>query len=93
MLILPIVNGFPDGLRADFLSGWQYIARSSTCQWLSRFARRITQRMTAYCSFFRSSTAFTVCVPFCTTNGSRLLILPFVNGFSDDLRADFLSGW
>jgi len=49
LLIPPLVNGFPDGLRAVLLSGRQRIAHSSARQRLSRwFARRITQRMAAY---------------------------------------------
>jgi len=28
LLILPLLNGFPDGLRAVLLSGWQRIAHS-----------------------------------------------------------------
>ena len=41
--MLALVNGFPDGLCADFLSGWQYIARSSARQQISWFVRRIAQ--------------------------------------------------
>jgi hypothetical protein len=44
-------------------------------------------------SFFRSSTAFTtVYAPYCSADGSGLLILPLVNGFRDALRAVLLSG-
>jgi len=92
LLILPLVNGFPDGLRADFLSGWQCIARSSAHQRLSRFARLIAQRMVADCSYLHSSTAFTVCTPFCLANDNILLILPLVNGFHG-LRALLFNGW
>ena len=82
ILILPLVNGFPDGLRAVLLFGWQCIARSSARQRLSRqFARRFAQRMAADCSCFRSSTAFTVCTPFCSANGSGLLILTLLTAF------------
>ena len=49
--------------------------------------------MAVDCSFFRSSTALTVSVPFCTTNGSGLLFLPHVNGFHDGLHAVLLRGW
>jgi len=49
--------------------------------------------MVAHCSFIHSSTAFTICMPFCTRNGSRLLILALDNGFRDSLRTDFFSGW
>jgi len=92
LLILPLVNGFPDGLRTDFLNGWQCIARSSACQQLSRFTRHIAQRMVADCSYLRSSTAFTVCVPFCLVNDNILLVLPLVNGFHG-LRALLFNGW
>jgi len=94
LLILPLVNGFHDSLRAVLLSGWQWIAHSSARQRLSpRFARYFARRMTARCSYLRSSTAFTtVCAPFCSTDGSELLILPLVNGFHHGSRA-VLSGW
>jgi len=49
--------------------------------------------MAADCLFFRSSTAFTVCVPFCSANGSGFLLLAVVNGFHHGLRAVLLSGW
>jgi len=95
LLILPLVNSFHDGLRAVFNSGWQRIAHSFSRQWLSRrFSRRIAQRMTAYCSFFLWSTAFTtVCAPYCSADCSALLILPLVNGFHNGLRAVLLCGW
>ena len=80
LLILPLINGFPDGSHAVLRSGWQWIAHTSARQRLSpRFARRIAQRMSADCSFFRSSSDFTVCAPFCSANGSGLLILPVVD--------------
>jgi len=90
-----LVNSFYDGLRAVLVSGWQRIVHTSACQWLSRrFARCIGQRMAADCSFFRSSTAFTtVCAPYCSADGSGLLILPLVNGFHDGLRAVLHRGW
>jgi len=95
LLILPLVNGFPNGSRAVLLRGRQHIAHSSARRWLSRwFARCIVQRMAAYCSYLRSSMAFTsVCVPCCLADGSGLLILPPVNGFQDGLRTVWLSGW
>jgi len=67
LLLLPLVNGFHDGLRAVFHSRWQRIAYSFSRQRLTRrFARRIAPRMAAHCSFFRSSTAFTtVFAPYC----------------------------
>jgi len=92
LLILSLVNGFHDGLRAVLLSGLQRIAHTSARQRLSqRFARRIAQRMAADCSYFRTSKAFTTdCAPYCS--GSGLLILPLVNGFHDGLRAILLVG-
>ena len=71
------------------------IAYSCTRQRLSRwFSRRISQRMAADCSFFLSSTAFTtVCAPYCSADGSGLLIPPFANCFHDGFRAVLLSGW
>jgi len=92
LLILLLVNGF-HCLHAVLLSGWQCISSSYTRQRLSLFPRRFTQRMAADCSFFRTSTAFTVCAPFCSADGSRLLILPLVNGFHNGLRAVLPSGW
>jgi len=67
LLILLLVNGFHDSLHTIMLSGWQRIAHSSACQWLSqRFAHCIAKQMAADCSFFLSSTAFTtVCAPYC----------------------------
>jgi len=91
LLILLLVNGFPNGLRANFVSGWQCIAGSSARQWLSWFAHHFAWRMRMYSSFFRSSTAFTVCVPYFSMDGSRMLVLPLVNGFLS-LRAVLLSG-
>jgi len=93
LLILPLVNGFHDGLPAVLPRGWQRIAHSCTCRRLSqRFARRISQRMVADCPFFLSSTAFTtVFMSYCSTDGSGLLILPLVD-FHDGLRAIFLVG-
>jgi len=47
LLILSLVNGFQDGLRAVLLSGWQRITHTSARQWLSRqFAHPIAQRIT-----------------------------------------------
>jgi len=49
--------------------------------------------MAADCSFFLSSTAFTtVCAPYCSADGSGLLILPLVNGFHNSSRTVLLSG-
>jgi len=90
LLVLPLVNGF-HGLHAVLLNRWQQIARTCARQWLSLFARRFARRMTIYCSFFRSSTAFMVCAQYCSTDGSGLLVLPLVNGFHG-LRAVLLSG-
>ena len=94
LLILLLANGFYDGLHTVLLRGWQRISHSSACQWLSRpFARRMAQRMASDCSFFRSSTAFAVCAPFCPANGSGFLLLAVVNGFQYGLRAVLLTGW
>jgi len=95
LLILPLINGFHDGLRVVFNSGWQRIAHSFSHQRLSRrFSRRIAQRMAVYCSFFHSSMAFTtVCAPYCSADCSALLILPLINGFHNGLRPVLLSGW
>jgi len=95
LLIPPLINCFHDGSGAVWLSLWQRIAHTSTRQWLSRrFSRRIARWMAADCSFFRSSTAFpTVCVPYCTANGSGFLLLPVVHRFHDGSRAVLLSGW
>ena len=41
LLILPLVNGFHDGLRAVLLSGWQQIVHNSPRQRLSRRLRAI----------------------------------------------------
>jgi len=94
LLMLSLVNGFHDGLPAVLLCGLQRIAHTSARQWLSqRFARRIAQRMTAGCSYFRSSKPFTTdCAPYCSAEGRALLILQFVKGFHDGLRAVFHSG-
>jgi len=95
LLIPLLVNGFPDGLRAVLLSGWQRIAHSSARQrLLRRFTYRIAQGMASDCSFLRSTTAFpSACAPFCPANGSRFLLLAVVNGFQYGLRAVLLSGW
>jgi len=94
LLILALVNGFHDGFRAVFLSGWRPIAHSFSRQRLSRrFARCIAQRMAAHCSYFLSSKAFmTDCAPYCSPDGSALLLLPLLNGFCDGLRSVMLSG-
>jgi len=95
LLLPPLINGFHDGLHAVFLSGWQRIAQSSTCQQLSRrFARRTTQQVVSDCPHLRLPTAFTtICAPFCSADGIALLTPPLVNGFHDGLRAVLLSGW
>jgi len=94
LLILPLVNGFPDGSRAVLRSRWRQIAHTSARQWLTRrFTRRIAQRTAAHCSFFLSSTAFPVVrVPYCAAGGSGLLIPLLANGFLDGLRAVLLRG-
>jgi len=92
LLILALVNGFQDGLRAVLLCRWQWIAHTSARQRLSRWiAHRIAPA--ADCSYFHSSTAFmSVCAPYLTADGSALLILSLVNGFHDGFRAVLLSG-
>jgi len=94
LLIPPLVNGFPDGLRAVLLSGWQRIAHSSARQQLSRcFARCIAQRMVSDCSIFRSPTAFTtICAPqiarrIAHSSARRRQLSTAVS------RTVFLSGW
>jgi len=89
LLILSLVNGFQEGLHAVLLSGWQRIAHISARERLSgQFTRHIAQRMAADCLFLLRSTVFTmVCAPYCSADGSALLILPLVNGFSDCSRA------
>jgi len=64
-------------------------SHSSAHQRLSRwFSCRIAQRMAAYCSFFRSPTAFMMdCTPYCSADGIGLLNHPLANCFDDDLRA------
>jgi len=90
--ILALKNSFSDSFPADFLRGWQCIARSSACQRLSRFVRRIALQMVADSLFYRSSMAFTVRAPFYSADDSTLLILSFINGFLG-LRAVFPNGW
>jgi len=95
LLILFLVNGFHDDLRAVLLSGWQLIASTFAHERLSRrFAHRIALRIGADCSIFRSPTAFTmVCTPYCLADGIGLPLPPLANGFHDDLRTVSLSGW
>ena len=70
--ILPLVTAFHDGLRAVLPRGWQRIAHCCTRRRLSRrFARSISQRMAADCSFFLSSMAFTTFfAPYCSSDRS-----------------------
>ena len=73
---------------------WHQIAHSSACQWLSHwFTRRIAQRIAGDCSFFHSSTAFTVYAPFSSAAGRVFLILLLVIGFPDGLRTVLRSGY
>jgi len=85
LLILPLVNVFHASLRAVLLSGWQRIARSYTRQLLSRVAPHFTQRMAAHCSCFHLAWACMVCMPYCSVDGSAVLILPCINGFHNGL--------
>jgi len=95
LLILLLANSFHDVLHVVLLSGWQWIAHSSDRQWLSRrFAHHVAEHMAADCAFFLSSTAFmTVFVPYCSVDGSVLLILPLFNGFHDGLRTILPCRW
>jgi len=85
LLILLPVNGFHH-LHAVLLSGWQRIPICYAGQRLYLFARHFALWMAADCSFLRMSTAFMFCVLFCSADGSRLMILPLVNGFHNGLR-------
>jgi len=98
LLILPLVNGIPNGLRAILLSRWQRIAHFSARQRLSRrFARHIAHRMALDCSIFGWLTAFTtVCMLYCAADcladgtAARLWVhsyLPLVDDFANILRA------
>jgi len=93
LLIHSLVNGFQDGLRAVFLSGWQPIANTTAHQGLSRqIARRFAPA--ADCSYFHSSMAFTtVYAPHLIADDSGLLILSLIKGFHDGFRTLLLSGW
>jgi len=72
LLILALVNGFHDGLRTAFLSGWKRITHSFSRQRLSqKFSRCIAPRIAAHCSSFNSSTFTTVCALYCSSD--RLL--------------------
>jgi len=95
LLIPPLVNGISDGSRAVLLSGWQRIAHYFSRQRLfRRFARRIARQMAADCSYFRSSTAFTMDARrIAPRMAGGLLIPPLVNCFHDGSRAVLLSGW
>jgi len=88
---LPLVDDFANVLLAVDCSPYRSFFRSSTSIIAGRFAYRIPQRMAADYSFLHSSTAFTtVCAPYCSADGSGLLILPLVKGFHDGLRAVLL---
>jgi len=90
-LVLLLVNGF-HGLRTVLLSGRQHIAHSSSFYRLSLFVRHFAQWMAAHSYILCSSTALPVSPPFCSADGSGLLILPLINGFHS-LRTVLLSGW
>jgi len=91
LLVLLLVNGF-HGLRAVLLSGRQRIAHSSSHYRLSQFARRFAQWMAAHSYISRSSMALPVSAPFCSADGSGLLILLLINGFHA-FRTVLLSRW
>ena len=93
LLILSLIDGFHDNSHTILLRGWQRIALFSTCQWRSRFRYHFAQRMVSYSLFFRSSTGITsVCTPYFSQDGSPLLILPLVKGFSDNSLPYCLDG-
>lgn len=82
MLVLPLFNSFTD-----------YLYSASTHQRLSwRFVHRFGQWKVSLCSFFYSPMAFMVFVPYCSADGSALLVLPLVISFDDGLRTILLSG-
>jgi len=84
LLIPLLVNGFPDGFRAVLRRRYQCIGHSSARQRLSQwFAHHIAQPMAAHYSYLRSLAAFpTNCTPYCSADGSALLILTLVNGLT-----------
>jgi len=59
LLILSLLDGFPDNLRAILLSGWQRIVLFSACQRRSRFRDHFAQRIASHSLLFRSSTGIT----------------------------------
>jgi len=93
-LLIPLLfSGFPDGSHPVLLCGWHWIAHTSARQRLSRrFAPCISPRMVVDWSFFLLSEAFTVCAPYCSSDGSGLLILPLVNGFPNVSGIVLLNG-
>jgi len=93
LLILPLINGFQNGLCAMLPSRWRQLACSLSCQRLSPFARYFAPWIKAHLLFFCSLMAFTrVYVPCCPVDGSALLILPLVNVFHG-LPTILLCGW
>jgi len=93
LLIRSLLDGFSNDLHAILLSGWQRITLSSARQRRSRFTHHFAQRMAPRSLFFHSSTGvMSVCAPYCLQDGSPLLILPLVKGFSDNSRP-LLLGW
>ena len=88
---LPLVDDFANILRAVDCSPYRSFFCSSTLIISGRFTYRIPQQISADYSFLHSSMAFTkVCTPYCSVDGSRLLILPLVKGFHDRLRTVLL---
>jgi len=94
LLNLLLANCFHDDLRAADCSPYRSFFRSSTSIIPDRFAYHIPHRMAADYCFFRLSMAFTtVCAPYCSADGSGLLIPPLINGFHNSLRAVLICRW
>jgi len=93
LLILSLLDGFPDNLRAILLSRWQHIVLCYARQQRSRFRDHFAQQIASHSFFFRLSTGVaSVCTPYCSQDGSPLLIILLVKGFSDNSRP-LLLGW
>jgi len=94
LLILPLVNGFHDGLHAVLLSGWQQIVHNSPRQRLSPRLRAILLPDGTVLLILPLVVRFHEgCALYCSADGTVLLILPLVNGVPDISRAVLHSGW
>jgi len=94
LLILPLVNGFHDGLHPVLLSGWQKIVHNSPRQRLSPRLRAILLPDGTVLLVLPLVVRFHEgCVVYCSADGTVLLILPLVNGVPDVSRAVLHSGW